>query len=165
MKFSSTEDGGGVPGRATGIVPDTMTVAGDITKATRLFTDIFTKDGEMISGIIDGEVNHGNIIGYIMKISIVTGATGKEQDTGTDLLPRGHIVIAYTDRGQVIRHLPLCADTVIGLIPECTMENPVRTSPAKTVTGAGPAMAAMVDPADNPVFIIREMKGLKRKTG
>jgi hypothetical protein len=155
MKYSSTADGGGDPGRGNGIVRDTMTEAGGITGATRVFIDIFIADGEMISGSIAGEANGGNTVGYNMEISIVTGATGKEPDTGTGLLNRGHIVTTCTDRDLVIRHLPLYKDkAIIPVIvpgPECTVATPVRKSPARTVTGAG---QAMTDPADNPVFIV-----------
>ena len=166
MNCSSTEDGGGVPGRGNGIVLDTMTEVGGITGEPRIFIDIFTEDGEMISGSIDGEANRGNIVGYSMEISIVTGATGKEQDTGTDLLPRVHLVPLCTDRGRVIRHLPHCADTVIapviGLIPEYVVGNPLRRNPVETVIGAGPVMT---DAVDNPVFIRQAMKGNKKNTG
>ncbi len=68
MKYSFTEDGGGVPGRGTGIVRDTMTEVGVITGGNQLFIDIFIVAGEMISAIIDGEVNRGNIIGSITEI-------------------------------------------------------------------------------------------------
>ena len=68
MTYFSTVDGGGVRGRGIGTDPDTMTGDGGITGGTQLFTDIFIKDGEMISGIIDGEVNRGNITGSITEI-------------------------------------------------------------------------------------------------
>ncbi len=45
-----------------------MTGDGGIRGGTQLFTDIFIKDGEMISSIIDGEANRGNIIAFITEI-------------------------------------------------------------------------------------------------
>ena len=98
-KYSSLEDGGGVHGKGIGTVPDTMTEGGVITAEYQVFTDIFMPVGEMISGIIGGEDNPGNIIGYITVIFMTIGVTGKEPGTGTledlvgtvveDILPVG----------------------------------------------------------------------------
>jgi len=68
MRYSFTADGGGVPGRGTGIDPDTMTEAGVITGAHQLFTGIFIMAGETITGIIAGKVSRGNITGFITEI-------------------------------------------------------------------------------------------------
>jgi hypothetical protein len=67
-KYSSPEAGGGVPGKGVGTAPDTMTEVGVITLECQVFTDIFIRVGEMISGIIGGEGNHGNMSGYLTNI-------------------------------------------------------------------------------------------------
>jgi hypothetical protein len=82
-KYSSMEVGGGVPGKDVGTDPDTMTEAGVITGECQVFTDIFMLVGEMISDIIDGEGNRGNITGCITMIFVTIGVTGKEPSTGT----------------------------------------------------------------------------------
>jgi hypothetical protein len=51
-----------------GTVLDTMTEGGGITGECLVFTDIFMRVGEMISEIIGGEDNRGNIIGYLTMI-------------------------------------------------------------------------------------------------
>ena len=81
-KYSSTEAGGGVPGKDIGIVPTTMTEGGVITGERQPFTDIFIMVGEMISGVTCGEDNRGNMSEYPISIFITIGAIGKEPDTG-----------------------------------------------------------------------------------
>ena len=81
-KYSSPEAGGGVHGMDIGTAPYTMTEDGVITGECQVFTDIFMLVGEMISGIISGEDNRGNITGYITMIFITIGVTGKEAVTG-----------------------------------------------------------------------------------
>jgi hypothetical protein len=45
-----------------------MTEGGVITRECQVFTDIFMRVGEMISGIIGGEDNRGIISGYLTTI-------------------------------------------------------------------------------------------------
>jgi hypothetical protein len=59
-----------------------MTEGGVIIGEFQVLTDIFMLVGEMISGIIGGEDNRGNITGYITMIFITIGVTGKEAVTG-----------------------------------------------------------------------------------
>jgi hypothetical protein len=75
--------GGGVPGKGVGIALITTIEVGVITGECQVFTDIFITVGEMISGIIAGEGNRGNISGYITAIFMTIGVTGKEPGTGT----------------------------------------------------------------------------------
>jgi hypothetical protein len=82
-KYFSTEAGGGVPGKGVGTALITTTEVGVITGEYQVFTDIFITVGEMISGIIGGEGNRGNISGYITVIFMTIGVTGKEPGTGT----------------------------------------------------------------------------------
>jgi hypothetical protein len=85
--YSSTAAGGGVHGKAAGTAPITMTEAGVITEACRLFTDKFLTAGEMILEITNGKGINGNINGYRIRNSSATGAVGKETDIGKDRIP------------------------------------------------------------------------------
>ena len=67
-KYSSPEAGGGVLGKGVGTAPDIMTEGGVITGECQVFTDIFMLVGEMITGIIGGGDNRGNISGYLTMI-------------------------------------------------------------------------------------------------
>jgi hypothetical protein len=82
-RYSSPAAGGGVHGMDVGTDPITMTEVGVITGENQVFPDIFMRVGEMISGIIGGEDNHGIISGYLTVILIAIGVTGKETDIGT----------------------------------------------------------------------------------
>ena len=133
------EVGGGVPGKDVGTAPDTMTEGGVITGECQVFTDIFMLVGEMISGIIGGEGNRGNITGYITVIFIRIGVTGKEPSTGTleDLV------------GTVVVDL---------VIPEEDTQ--------VTLVEAIPVEVDLVSVEENPVYnwvpIIRKMKDYKK---
>ena len=81
-KYSSPEAGGGVLGKDAGTDHDTMTEGGVITEEYQVFTNIFMRVGGMISGIIGGEDNRGNISGYLTVTFIAIGVPGKETDTG-----------------------------------------------------------------------------------
>jgi hypothetical protein len=82
-KYSSMAVGGGVHGKVVGTAHITMTEVGVIIGGHPVFTVIFILVGEMISGIIDGEGNRGNITGYITMIFVTIGVIGKEPGTGT----------------------------------------------------------------------------------
>ena len=91
-KYSSPEAGGGVHGKGVGTAPDTMTEGGVITGECQVFTDIFMRVGEMITGIIGGEDNRGNISGYLTVTFIAIGVPGKETDTGVVVAPEDLVV-------------------------------------------------------------------------
>ena len=140
------EVGGGVPGKDVGTAPDTMTEGGVITGECQVFTDIFMLVGEMISGIIDGEGNRGNITGCITMIFVTIGVTGKEQSTGTreDLV--GAVVVDLVIPVEVI---PVEVNLVeVNLVEVNLVEED------------------LVSVEENPVYnlipIIREMKDYKK---
>ena len=179
-KYSSLEDGGGVHGKGIGTVPDTMTEGGVITAEYQVFTDIFMPVGEMISGIIGGEDNPGNIIGYITVIFMTIGVTGKEPGTGTledlvgtvveDILPVGmevedpdlviipveDILLVGTeveDPDLVI--IPVEAIPVIAVVEVIPVEeNPVVADLANQVAVdlAKPVVVQLVSAEENPVY-------------
>jgi hypothetical protein len=91
-KYSSPEAGGGVHGRGVGTAPDTMTEGGVITRECQVFTDIFMRVGEMISGIIGGKDNRGNISGYLTVTFIAIGVPGKKTDTGVVVAPEDLVI-------------------------------------------------------------------------
>jgi hypothetical protein len=74
--------GGGVPGKAAGIAPVTMTEAGLITEGFHLFTEMFLPAGEMITEIIAGKGNRGSISVYLIRIFNAIGVAGKRMGTG-----------------------------------------------------------------------------------
>ena len=181
-KYSSLEDGGGVHGKGIGTVPDTMTEGGVITAEYQVFTDIFMPVGEMISGIIGGEDNRGNIIGYITVIFTTIGVTGKEPGTGTledvvgmvvDILLAGTVVedqkviipvvdippvgTAVEDRKVII---PVEVIPVVDTPVVADLENQVA------VDLANPVVVQLVSAEENPVYnlvpIIRVMKDYKK---
>jgi hypothetical protein len=85
--YSSTEDGGGVPGKDVGTALVIMTEAGVITEAYPLFTDKFLPAGEMILEITNGKGINGSINGCRIRNSSATGAAGKEKDIGKNRIP------------------------------------------------------------------------------
>jgi hypothetical protein len=112
-KYSSPEAGGGVHGKGVGTAPDTMTEGGGITKEYQVFTGIFMRVGEMISGIIGGEDNRGNINGYLTVTFIAIGVPGKETDIGVVVAPEDllfplqdlNLVTTVGDLGLAIRKM------------------------------------------------------------
>jgi hypothetical protein len=74
--------GGGVHGKAAGIAHVTMTEVGVIIAVYHLFTEIFLRAGEMITGIICGEDIGGNINEYPIKTFNAIGTVGKETGIG-----------------------------------------------------------------------------------
>jgi hypothetical protein len=79
--------GGGVPGKAAGTARVTMTEGGVIIEACRLFTEMFLRAGEMITGIDGGRDMNGNISGYLTVTFNATGADGKETNIGKNKIP------------------------------------------------------------------------------
>jgi len=64
-----------------------MTEAGLITEVYHLFTEIFLPVGEMITGLISGEVISGNIKEYLKEKCNAIGVDGKETGTGKGKTP------------------------------------------------------------------------------
>ena len=75
MIYSFTVVGGGVPGKAAGTAPITMTEVGLTTNIYHLLTNMFFPVGEIITGITGG-------IGYIIRKLYAIGGHGKETGTG-----------------------------------------------------------------------------------
>ena len=145
-RYSSPAAGGGVRGKDVGTDPTTMTEGGVITGERQVFTDIFMLVGEMISGIIGGEGNRGNITGYITMIFITIGVTGKEPGIGT--------VVDLDLVGTVVEALVISVEVIpVEVIP--VVEDLVN-----------PVVVDLVSVEENPVYnlvpIIREMKDYKR---
>ena len=82
MIYSFTVVGGGVPGKAAGTVPITMTEAGLITKGYHHFIEIFPPVGEIITKIANGKDISGTISGYLIANCNVIGRAGKETGIG-----------------------------------------------------------------------------------
>jgi hypothetical protein len=82
MIYSFTATGGGVHGKAAGIVPDTMTEAGRIIEVYRLSTNIFIPAGETATRIMYGMAIPGNTSAYIIGTGNVISTHGKETDSG-----------------------------------------------------------------------------------
>jgi len=99
--YSFTAAGGGVPGRAAGIALITMTEAGVITEAHRLFTETFLQDGEMITGSTDGKDIRGKVSGYRIRSFSATGRAGKKTGTGKETIP-GACRDCLPEKGRVI---------------------------------------------------------------
>lgn len=85
--YSFTAAGGGVRGKGVGTAPVIMTEAGLITEVYRLFTEIFSPVGEIITELISGEVISGNIKGYLKEKCNAIGVDGKETSTGKGKTP------------------------------------------------------------------------------
>jgi len=116
------EVGGGVPGKGVGTAPDTMTEVGVITGECHVFTEIFMRVGEMISDIIGGEGNRGNITGYITMIFVTIGVTGRETGTGTmeDLVGAVETAVGTAETAGM--------ETVVGTAEIVDMETAVGTA-------------------------------------
>jgi hypothetical protein len=138
-RYSSPAAGGGVPGKDVGTAPDTMTEGGVITGEYQVFTDIFMLVGEMISGIIGGEGNRGNITGYITMILIAIGVTGTEPGTGImeDLVGAVETVVGTVETVGM--------ETVAGMVETVDMETAVGTAETvdEVVTAVGAAEEAV----------------------
>jgi hypothetical protein len=65
-KYSSPGAGGGVHGKDVGTDHGIMTEDGAITGELPAFTEIYIRAGEMITGVIVGEDNHGIISAYLI---------------------------------------------------------------------------------------------------
>jgi hypothetical protein len=165
-RYSSPAAGGGVRGKDVGTDPTTMTEGGVITGERQVFTDIFMLVGEMISGIIGGEGNRGNITGYITMIFITIGVTGKEPGIGTvvDLDLVGTVVEALVISVEVIPVEVIPVEVIpVEVIPVEVI--PVEVIPVVEDL-VNPVVVDLVSVEENPVYnlvpIIREMKDYKR---
>ena len=160
-RYSSPAAGGGVRGKDVGTDPTTMTEGGVITGERQVFTDIFMLVGEMISGIIGGEGNRGNITGYITMIFITIGVTGKEPGIGT--------VVDLDLVGTVVEALVISVEVIpVEVIPVEVI--PVEVIPVEVIPVVedlvNPVVVDLVSVEENPVYnlvpIIREMKDDKK---
>jgi hypothetical protein len=81
-KYYFPRAGGGAYGMDIGTAPINMIEDGVTIGEILVFTNIFMPAGEMISGIIGGEDNHGDFSVYITVNLMTIGVTGKEPSTG-----------------------------------------------------------------------------------
>ena len=141
-----------------------MTEGGVITGECQVFTDIFMLVGKMISGIIGGEGNRGNITGYITMIFITIGVTGKEQGTGTreDLVGAVETVGMEIVVGTVVVAVPV----VVEALPAVVEAIPVVVVAVQVVVEAVPVVVELVSVEENPVYnLVPIIRKMIRRTG
>ena len=130
-----------------------MTEVGVITGERQVFTEIFIRVGGMITGIIGGEGNRGNITGYITMIFITIGVTGKEQGIGTleDLVGVVVTVVGAVETVDVVV-------TAVGAVV-------VEAVPAVVVETV-PVVVELVSVEENPVYnLVPIIRKMIRRTG